>query len=131
MDTREPMDTSKAAAVLGRRGGQAGTGEAKRRGDAAHYRAIRAKRPAPQVYECKGEWGGYTVREGLRGWIVETWSATAGERTGVRTLVPYDTFPRSLRLDGPQGPWSTIAQAILEMSRNPTMRVLRRGHIVR
>lgn len=45
--------------------------------------------------------------------------------------MPYDTFPRSLRLDGPQGPWSTVAQAILEMSRNPTMRVLRRGHVVR
>lgn len=35
---------AKAAAALGRRGGKAGTGEAKRRGDSAYYKALRAKR---------------------------------------------------------------------------------------
>ena len=37
------MDTSKAAAALGRKGGKAGKGEAKRRGDSAYYKALRAK----------------------------------------------------------------------------------------
>jgi hypothetical protein len=37
------MDTSKAAAALGRKGGKAGTGASKRRGDSAYYRALRAK----------------------------------------------------------------------------------------
>ena len=37
------MDTSKAAAALGRLGGKAGTGASKRRGDSAYYRALRAK----------------------------------------------------------------------------------------
>lgn len=38
------MDTSKAAAALGRLGGKAGRGESQRRGDSDHYRAIRAQR---------------------------------------------------------------------------------------
>lgn len=38
------MDTSKAAAVLGRLGGKAGTGKAKRRGGSEYYRALIAKR---------------------------------------------------------------------------------------
>lgn len=38
------MDTSKAAAYLGRKGGAAGSKESKRRGDSAHYSALRAKR---------------------------------------------------------------------------------------
>lgn len=38
------MDTSKAAAALGRLGGKAGRGESKRRGDSDYYRALRAKR---------------------------------------------------------------------------------------
>lgn len=33
-----------AAVSLGRKGGKAGTGEAKRRGDSAYYKALRAKR---------------------------------------------------------------------------------------
>jgi hypothetical protein len=44
------MDTSKAAAHLGRKGGLAGVKASKVRGDSDHYRAIRAKRhvrPAP------------------------------------------------------------------------------------
>ena len=40
------MDTSKAAAALGRKGGKAGTGASKRRGDSAYYRALRADRTA-------------------------------------------------------------------------------------
>ena len=39
-----PTDVSKAAAALGRLGGEAGRGESKRRGDSAHYRATVAKR---------------------------------------------------------------------------------------
>ena len=42
---REEMDTSKAAAALGRLGGKAGRGASQVRGDSDHYRAIRAKRP--------------------------------------------------------------------------------------
>jgi len=38
------MDTSKAAAALGRKGGKAGTGASKRRGDSAYYRALVAAR---------------------------------------------------------------------------------------
>jgi len=38
------MDTSKAAAALGRKGGLAGRGASQVRGDSDHYRAIRAKR---------------------------------------------------------------------------------------
>ena len=38
------MDASKAAAALGKKGGKAGTGASKRRGDADHYRRLAAKR---------------------------------------------------------------------------------------
>lgn len=38
------MNPSKAAATLGRLGGKAGTGKAKRRGNSAYYRALVAKR---------------------------------------------------------------------------------------
>jgi hypothetical protein len=37
------MDTSKAAAALGRLGGKAGKGKAKVRGDSTYYKALRAK----------------------------------------------------------------------------------------
>lgn len=41
-------DASKAAAILGRKGGKAGTGASKRRGDSDYYRKLRAKRkPQP------------------------------------------------------------------------------------
>ena len=39
----QPCARRKAAAVLGVVGGKAGTGEAKRRGDSAYYKALRAK----------------------------------------------------------------------------------------
>ena len=38
------MDTSKAAAALGRKGGKAGTGASKRRSGSGYYRALRAHR---------------------------------------------------------------------------------------
>jgi hypothetical protein len=41
---------------IGRKGGQAGTGEAKRRGDSAYYRAMRAKKSKP-CPRCRGTIG--------------------------------------------------------------------------
>lgn len=45
-----------AAAALGRLGGKAGRGEAKRRGDSAYYKALRAKRRAKiaKAGQCDG-----------------------------------------------------------------------------
>ena len=55
------MATNRAAAALGRRGGKAGTGEAKRRGNADHYRALVTGRWAEwrrariaEVGQCEG-----------------------------------------------------------------------------
>lgn len=133
------MDTSKAAAVLGRLGGKAGRGASQRRGGttpeavSAHMRAIRAKRPKAQVYERRDEWGGYTVREGLKGWIVEEWSRISGQHSGVRFLVPYcREWPRETRLDALRNTSpgaSTEAEAILVYGREHA-RILRAGHIV-
>lgn len=134
---REKTIASKAAAALGRLGGKAGRGASQVRGDSEHYRAIRAKRPKPQVYESRGEWGGYTVREGLKGWIVDEWSAITGQRTGVRYLVGYDlAIPRTARLDAylNDGPGAaTGAELVLRTAREGpgVIRLLRRGHIVR
>ena len=133
------MDASKAAAALGRRGGKAGTGAAKVRGDADHYRALRAKRPAPQVYESRGEWGGYTVREGLRGWVVEWWSRQQGERTGARVVLLYKSdYPRTTQLDHGWNGYLTSAEVIqaaawdaLRDGYGSPIRILRRGHVVR
>jgi len=142
------MDTSKAAAALGRLGGKAGRGASQVRGDSDHYRAIRAKRPAPQAYESRGEWGGYTVLEGLKGWIVEVWSARAGERTGWRACVAYGApFARALQLDAPVSDYPgavTEAETIVHHAADAIraralpgqtpilgVRILRRGHIVR
>ena len=124
------MDTSKAAAAMGR----AGRGTSKVRGGREHYQRIRAMRPKPQVHESRGEWGGYTVREGLKGWMVRVWSARTGERTGESTLVTYTAeAPRTLRLDAPINDLGTLgAEYVLHMSRETVgVRVLRRGHIVR
>ena len=38
---------TEAARLLGQRGGRAGRGAAKRRGDSSYYRALAAKRPGP------------------------------------------------------------------------------------
>src|SRR4030042_52714 len=90
------MDTSKAAAAMGR----AGRGASKVRGNREHYQRIRAMRPKPQAYESRGEWSGYTVREGLKGWIVEMWSAVQGQHSGGRYLVAYcQEWPRATKLD--------------------------------
>jgi len=126
------MNTSKAAAAMGRKGGKA-TGPAKVRGDSDHYRAIRAKRRPRQAYTQDGEWSGYTVREGLRGWIVETWSRVTGTSDGQRLLVVYTPeVPRSLRLDAPINECSIGADLVREISRQAEgVRVLRRGHIIR
>lgn len=125
------MDTSKAAAAMGR----AGRGASKVRGDSDFYRAIRAKRRMAQTYEHRGEWGGYTVREGLKGWIVDQWSAIQGERTGWRGLLPYYHAPRDRRLDQPINAIGTLlAELVRELTRTRDIdgvRVLRRGHIVR
>ena len=133
--------SSAAAAALGKlgaaKGGKAGTGAAKVRGDADHYRAIRAKRPAPQVYERRGEWGGYTVREALKGWIVEWDSREQGAITGARVLVPYGpTCPRGMRLDSDANPYLTNANRLAGLAADVRRdgfggRILRRGHIVR
>jgi hypothetical protein len=129
-----------AAAALGRRGGKAGRGASQVRGDSDHYRALRAKRPAPQVWERNGEWSGVAVREGLKGWIVDTWGARTGARTGTRVLVAYSpTTPRTLRLDAPvnDGPGGALgAELVIEVARtawtpDSGCRILRRGHIVR
>jgi len=114
----------------------------------AHMREVRAKRRTPQTYTSDGERGGYTAREGLRGWVVEGWSRVAGERTGWRCLVSYaPPFEPSLRLDGlASGPGGAVvhAEMIYEAARQAIaagapvgkplilgVRVLRRGHVVR
>jgi hypothetical protein len=43
----EQTRATKAARLLGRKGGLAGRGESQRRGDSAHYRALAAKRRHP------------------------------------------------------------------------------------
>jgi hypothetical protein len=138
------MDTSKAAAAMGR----AGRGASKVRGDSDHYRAIRAKRRPRQIYERRGEWGGYMVTEGTRGWLVEVWSARSGERTGWRACVAYGVpFARTLQLDAPVSDYpgavteaETIVHHAAEAIRARALpgqtpilgvRVLQRGHIVR
>ena len=150
-DEGKPMASPhRAAAALGRLGGKAGRGASQVRGDSDHYRAIRAKRRARQVYERRDEWGGYTVTEGTRGWIVEVWSARAGERTGWRACVTYGApFARALQLDGPvsdyrEGVAVTEAEAIVHHAADAIraralpgqtpilgVRILHRGHIVR
>ena len=69
------MDTSKAAAALGRLGGRAGRGASQVRGDADHYRAIRAKRhPLAYVADHRSiryAQDGRRIVEG--GWQVMWW----------------------------------------------------------
>jgi len=148
---RSELDIASAAAILGRKGGSVvgrGRGASKVRGDSEHYRQLRAKRRQPQTYTSDGERGGYTAREGLRGWVVEGWSRVAGERTGWRCLVSYaPPFEPSLRLDGlASGPGGAVvhAEMIYEAASQAIaagapvgkalilgVRVLRRGHVVR
>ena len=142
------MDTSKAAAVLGRIGGKAGRGEAKRRGDSTYYRAIRAKVRKPQVYARDGQWGGYTVKEGREGWIVSTWSAVQGTRSGWRVRVDYSpVWPRETDLAAPVSDYPTAganAESILDHAERAIrdrveswetsvrgVKILSRGHVVR
>jgi hypothetical protein len=46
------MDTSKAAAALGRLGGKAGRGESQRRGDSDYYRALVSRRKDRGCSRC-------------------------------------------------------------------------------
>ncbi len=40
-------------------------------------------------FERRYEWNGYTVRPGLKGWIVERWSRIQGQTTGQKYIVAY------------------------------------------
>jgi len=139
-ERENPTPLSAAAAAMGR----AGRGESKRRGDSAHYVALAAKRRPLQRYESRGEWGGYTVREGRHGWIVEGWSAVQGSPSGWRVLVAYDALgdawgaqePGTLQLDAVINDHGTVgAEIVLARAQGGPdgmqVRTLRRGHIVR
>jgi hypothetical protein len=124
---------SAVMAHLGRRGGSAGRGQSKRRGDAEHYRRIRAMRRPPQTYERTGEWNSYRIREGRKGWIVDGSSRVQGLRTGWRYLVPYAVLPRETRLDEPINEHMSAGDFLLNHCLNAEgpRRVLRTGHVVR
>jgi hypothetical protein len=125
-------------------------GESKRREGmtSEHLRTVRAARPKPQVYTSEGERGGYTVREGLKGWIVDSWSRETGERTGWAAVVAYaSAWPRTTVLADPvsDSPGAaTEAECLVHEACRAVVsnqrpgdtaiagvRVLSRGHIVR
>ena len=134
------------AAELGKMGGQAGRGAAKRRAHCTteHMRRVRAAARQPQSWEMRTEWASCSVREGRAGWIVEWDSCLLGDTTGVVVLLPYSSeCPRDTALASHATPYSTHGLRIVGLARDAyreirrgvgvpgRLRVLRKGHIVR
>lgn len=122
----EPSEPkSRAAVSLGRKGGSV-RGASKSRGDSAHYRALVAKR-----YEVRGEWGGYEIRAGRIGWIVERDSRVQGDTTDERIRIGYDLVPATVDLDAAINEMGTTnAQLIVEYATHGQGTLLRRGRRV-
>lgn len=75
-----------AAAILGRKGGQAGTGASKRRGDADHYRAIRRR---DYVADRRQYLSDGRLNRTSGGWLVVRWDES--RRIYVETSYYYPT----------------------------------------
>jgi len=88
------------------------------------------------VYTSDGEWGGYSVRPGPTGWIVEGWGLVSGSHAGGRTLVTYcDGYDRDTPLNSPRNEFCTIGEWVEFLSRSrgdggARVRVLRHGKVV-
>lgn len=119
------MPQNSAAVALGRKGGRV-SGPSKSRGDAAHYRALVSKR-----YAVRGKWGGYDIRAGRLGWIVEVSSRIADTLTGERVRIGYDLVPSTVDLAATINEHlTTYAQLIVEYATGGAGTLLRRGRIV-
>lgn len=42
------------------------------------------------IYERESDFGGQTIKESKKGWLVEGWSRYQGNRTGYRFLIPFE-----------------------------------------
>lgn len=101
-------------------------------------------KPNEQVYERKDDWGGYTVRKSEKGFLVECWSARAGELTDDKYLLPYDIglvsdYGRDADLNGSHNEYMRIGEYLYSVATESMgtdygkglIRVLRKGRIVR
>jgi hypothetical protein len=110
---------------MGRKGGSV-RGASKVRGDSAHYRALVAKR-----YVARGEWGGYEIRAGRIGWIVERDSRHQDDTTDERVRIGYYLVPATVDLDATINEMgTTYAQLIIEYAQHGKGQLLRRGRRV-
>jgi hypothetical protein len=80
-------------------------------------------------YRKDGKWGGFEIRESLRGWLVRYWSAVQGNVTNRVTLRPYSQrFPRGMKLDQPWNDWMSNGEALVDLTE--TIKVVRKGFVV-
>lgn len=86
----------------------------------------------PPTFTRRWEWSGYTIRPGKRGWIMESWSAVQGDRSGIKLLIPYGkNWPEGADLHCLINEITLLGEYIAEFGgTTPGTRVLRTGHLV-
>ena len=96
------------------------------------------KKTSTNTYEKRGQASRYTVREGEKGWIIESWSNYTGDVSGRKVSMPFDEkYPRGLDLEKYYNEFMVYGDMLFEYSKSvgqdPTSngRVLRKGHTVR
>ena len=87
------------------------------------------------TYEKSSEYGGYTVRESKKGWIVEGWSRYQGNITDWKRLVPFGVwdYQRGQDLEARHNEYMAVGHAIQDYARNDgndNVMVLKKGYIV-
>ena len=83
------------------------------------------------MFEKKGDWSEYTIREDQRGWIVEGNSRIQGCRTNYKWLIPFEKsmYVAGANLNEMHNNYMTKGEYIFEAEREDR-RILRSGHIV-
>lgn len=85
-------------------------------------------------FEKTSEYGGYTVRESKKGWIVEGWSRYQGNLTDWRKLVPFGVwgYQKGQDLAAQHNSFMTVGEAIHDYAYNDNknVRILNKGYLV-
>ncbi len=86
-------------------------------------------------FEKSSEYGGYTVRESKKGWIVEGWSRYQGNFTDWKKLVPFGVweYQKNQDLTTQHNSYMTVGEAIQDYARiddNKNVKILKKGYLV-
>jgi len=85
------------------------------------------------TYEKNGEWGGYSIKESKKGWIIEGWSRIQGNTTDYKILLPYEStdYMKGQNLEEDHNDYMSIGSYLFSMCFDYVkVKTLKKGYIV-